>query len=437
MSTTMIILAAGKSTRMHSSISKVMHLIAEKPMLSYVLETANKAKADKVILVTSASMSQARELADKECPNILHAIQEELLGTGSAIMAALPLLDKTGRTVIMYGDTPFVTPETVNSILKTEADLLVVSFHDYHSNQYGRLITYNDDLLSIVEFADASNDEKEISHCNSGIYSVNNQYLHQLMPLIKNNNKQKEFYLTDIIKLAVAEDLSCKFFDVDEEEVLGINTREDLSYAQDIMQDQIKARLLNQGVSIINPGSSYISADFKAAIDVTIYPNVFIGANVSVGSNVNIYSFSHLEGVTIANNVNIGPFARIRPETKIADAVRIGNFVEIKNSQIDRASKICHLSYIGDTEIGSETNIGAGTITCNYDGISKKSKTKIGNKVSIGSNTSLIAPVTVADGAYVAAGSVITKDIEPDDLAIARARQINLSKKARDLRDGK
>ena len=221
---------------------------------------------------------------------------------------------------------------------------------------------------------------------------------------------------------------------VDEHEVVGINTREDLSAAENIMQKRIKSRLMNQGVTIINPESSYIAHDFQAGSDVTIYPNVFIGAKVKIGNNVNIKSFSYIEGAEIEDDVNVGPFARIRPTSYIAKNSRIGNFVEIKNSKIDYSTKISHLSYIGDSQIGYETNIGAGAITCNYDGIKTKSKTIIGNNVSVGSNVALIAPVILADGSYIAAGSVITKDVEEDDLAIARSKQINLAKKAKSLR---
>ena len=437
MSVSIIILAAGKSTRMHSSKSKVMHKIAEKPVLGFILDSCKEANIDKIILITSSQMQEVRDFASNENSSIFHEIQENQLGTADAVKSALHLIDKTGLTIIMCGDTPFVSSKTLIKLTQQIADLSLIGFHTNSDNKYGRLITYNDDLLSIVEFNDATEQEKQITHCNAGIYAIKNEHLHRLIPLIKNNNSKKEYYLTDIVKFATLNELNCKFIDIDSNEVIGINTREDLSLAQKIMQERIKTKLMNQGVTIINPESSYIAYDFKAGIDVNIYPNVFIGKNVIVEDNVTIHSFSHLEGVNIKNNANIGPFARIRPHTQINENVRIGNFVEIKNSDIASSTKINHLAYVGDSEIGSKTNIGAGTITCNYDGISKKSKTIIGNNVAIGSNCSLVAPLHIADGAFVAAGSVITKNIEEDDLALGRARQINLNKGALKLKNAK
>lgn len=430
-----IILAAGLSTRMNSNLPKTLHKIAEKPVLGYILDSCKKATIDKIILLTSADMKEVREFASSENKDIIHATQIKQLGTADAVKSALHLLDKTGTTIIMCGDTPFVSSETLEKLKAQTADITLIGFHEFSDNKYGRLITYNDDLLSIVEFNDANEQERQISHCNAGIYAIKNEHLHHLIPLIKNDNSKGEYYLTDIVKLAVFNELSCKIIDVTSEEVIGINTREDLALAEEIMQKRIKTTLMNQGVTIINPESSYIAYDFKAGRDVTLYPNIFIGKNVSVADNVTIHSFSHLEGANIKSNVSIGPFARIRPTTQINENSRIGNFVEIKNSRIDRVSKINHLSYIGDSEIGSKTNIGAGTITCNYDGISKKSKTIIGNNVAVGSNCSLVAPLNIADGAFVAAGSVITKNIEADDLAIGRARQVNLAKKALSLKN--
>jgi bifunctional UDP-N-acetylglucosamine pyrophosphorylase / glucosamine-1-phosphate N-acetyltransferase len=437
MSNSMVVLAAGKSTRMKSSISKVMQLIAERPALGIIIDTAKNTNIDNIILVTSPSMENVREFASAENPNIIHAIQKESLGTGDAVKSALQYLDKTGNVIIMYGDTPFVETKTIEKLKKSTSDLTVVGFNTDFPNKYGRLITSEKCLNEIVEFNDATDEERLITNCNSGIYSVKSEYLHELIPLINNDNAKKEFYLTDLVKLFVDHNYSCNVFNVNEKEVVGINTREDLSNAQNIMQRKIKSRLMKDGVSFINPESSYIAYDFKAGMDVTIYPNVFIGKAVKVGNEVNIRSFSHLESVEVKNNVNIGPFARLRPGTILEDDVKIGNFVEIKNSHIEKTSKISHLSYIGDTNVGRNTNIGAGAITCNYDGINKKARTEIGNNVSIGSNTCLIAPVTISDGAYVTAGSVITKDVAEDDLAFGRAKQVNLAKKAKTLREKK
>ncbi len=432
--TSIIIIAAGQSTRMNSTTPKVMHLISERPTLAYVLETAVKAAPDKIILVTAPGMEAVRDYANTQANDIIHAIQELPLGTADAVKSALTFLDNEGKTLILYGDAPFLSDESVAKIKKTNKDMLLLGFHSKNPNKYGRLITYDDDLLEIVEFNDANDEQRLLTHCNSGIIYLKNKLLHKFIPLIKNKNVKGEYYLTDIIKIANYHRASCSIMNVDEHEVVGINTREDLSAAENIMQKRTKSRLMNQGVTIINPESSYIAHDFQAGGDVTIYPNVFIGAKVKIGDNVNIKSFSYIEGVEIEDDVDVGPFARIRPTSYIAKNSRIGNFVEIKNSKIDYSTKISHLSYIGDSQIGHETNIGAGAITCNYDGIKTKSKTIIGNNVSVGSNVALIAPVTLADGSYIAAGSVITKDVEEDDLAIARSKQVNLAKKAKSLR---
>ncbi len=435
MSTNIVILAAGQSTRMNSSIPKVMHKIAEVPALFYVLKTASLAKPDKIILVTSPNMDLVREFADSQAKGIIHAIQVKPLGTGDAVKAALPFLDQNGKTLIIYGDSPFITVETLDKLKQQSADIALVAFYSNNPAKYGRLIIDNNQLLKIVEFNDATNEEKLITYCNSGIYSVKNTQLHQLLNLIKADNAKQEFYLTDIIKLAVERKITCQAIEADENEVIAFNTREELAVAQEIMQKRIKSKLMNQGVTIISPKTSYIAYDFKAGQDVTIYPNVFIGSEVSLGNEVKICSFSHLEGVEVADQVIIGPFARIRPHSKIAKKAKIGNFVEIKNSHIDHGAKINHLSYIGDSDIGYNTNIGAGAITCNFDGISTKSKTKIGNEVSIGSNSCLIAPINIADRAFIAAGSVITHDVAEDDLAFGRAKQVNLSQQAKTLRN--
>lgn len=434
MSTTIVILAAGRSTRMHSQEPKVMHLLSNRPALGYVIDLAKSMNPDKVILVTAPDMEEVRKFAKNEFPQIVFAIQEKALGTGDALKFALPHINSRGRTIVLYGDVPLVSTETLNILNNSEADVSLAAFYTENPNKYGRVITFNDDVIDIVEFNDANREEQAVNYCNSGIYSINNEHLHSLVHSIQNNNSKKEYYLTDIVKLATQRDLSCRSYDIEENEVLAFNTREELSILEEIVQDKIKTKLTNLGVTIILPKTSFISYDFIAGKDVTIHPNVYIGKNVTLDNDVTIHSFSHLEGVAIESGVSIGPFARIRPQTKIASKSKIGNFVEIKNSSIDSGSKISHLSYVGDTEIGKSTNIGAGAITCNYDGISKKSKTKIGNNVSIGSNTSLIAPITINDGSYIAAGSVINKEVAADDLSIARSKQVNIKDGAKVLR---
>lgn len=434
MSTNIVILAAGQSTRMQSNLPKVMHQIADRPALGFVLETSIQAEANKIILVTSPTMDIVREFASSQCKNIIHTIQQKALGTGDALKTTLPHIEKEGKTIIIYGDSPFISLESINKIKKIDSDITLIGFNTDKSNKYGRLITDTDNLIKIVEFNDATEEEKLIKACNSGIYIIKNSLLHDLIPLIKDDNAKKEFYLTDIIKLATDRNITCKVVHIDEKEAIAFNTREELSIAQDIMQRKIKSKLMDEGISFINPESSYIAYDFKAGRDTVIHPNVFIGKNVNLGNQVTIKSFSHIEGAEIADNAVIGPFARIRPSTKIETNAKIGNFVEIKNSHIQNNTKINHLSYIGDSTIGYSTNIGAGTITCNFDGIKTKSKTKIGNQVSIGSNACLIAPINIEDRSFIAAGSVITKDVNEDDLAFGRAKQINLKGKAKSLK---
>lgn len=422
---------------MNSSVSKVMHKIAERPALGYILETSKKIDASNIILVTSPSMGEVRKFAENQIPEVIHAIQENQLGTADAVRAALSYLPKTGRTIILYGDTPFVSEETLKAINKNNKDICLVGFNAKDANQYGRLITSGSNLLAIVEEKEATDEERKISLCNSGIYSIRNEILFSYLPLIKNENLKKEYYLTDIVKLTTDNNLENDFYLVMEDEVHGINDRKDLCVAQEIMQRKIKARLIESGVTIISPDTSYIAYDFIAGRDVTIYPNVFIGEKVRVGNGVIINSFSHLAGSTFNDNVLIGPFARTRPGTVLGNNSKIGNFVEVKNSKIEENTKINHLSYIGDAFIGSNSNIGAGTITCNFDGISKKSQTHIGSDVSVGSNSCLVAPIVIGDGAFIAAGSVITRNVSADELAFGRAKQVNLPEKAKELKNDK
>ena len=431
MNLSIIILAAGRSTRINSAFPKVMHKIAERPILGYILEACKTAHVNKIILVTSKEMEEVRKFAEGEVDYINHAIQEAPLGTGDAVKAALEFLPENGRTIILYGDAPFVQVDTINKIKNSVNKLALVAFNAKDPTPYGRVIVKENKLSYIVESKDAQDEELDVKLCNSGIYSLDNQLLFEFLPKLNNANSKKEYYLTDIIKYVVEKGYSSELFYCLEEEALGINDRKELANAQNIMQIKLKNKLLAQGVSLIMPETIYVAYDFVAGKDVTIYPNVFIGKKVQVGDNVTIHSFSHLEGSSFKNNVSIGPFARTRPTTIVDEGSKIGNFVEIKNSVIKENSKINHLSYVGDAFVGSKTNIGAGTIVCNFDGISKKSQTHIGNNVSVGSNSCLVSPLIISDGAFVAAGSVITKNIADDEIAFGRARQVNMMRKAR------
>ena len=318
-----------------------------------------------------------------------------------------------------------------------DSSLCILGFDDEDENAYGRLVI-NDSghIEKIVEFKDASEIEKKIALCNSGVIAVDGDALPHLLSQIKNNNSAQEFYLTDIVAIANNFGLKCTFIKTNITEVLGVNSRVELANIEKIKQKQIRQKMMENGVTLISPKSIHFNFDTEIAQDVIIYPHVFFGPKVKIESDVEIKSFCHIEGAKIQKNAVIGPFARLRPDTEIQENVHIGNFVEIKKSQIAKNSKINHLSYIGDSEIGENTNIGAGTITCNYDGFNKF-KTTIGDNVFIGSNSALVAPVAIKNGAIIGAGSVITKDVEADDLAVSRSNQTNIPKGAVKFRKSK
>ncbi|MES2678104.1 MAG: bifunctional UDP-N-acetylglucosamine diphosphorylase/glucosamine-1-phosphate N-acetyltransferase GlmU [Pseudomonadota bacterium] len=436
MSLSIIILAAGKGTRMKSSQPKVLHKIANREMLNLVIDTAKEIKPDNISVVISSEMEKFAAQIAKQHPktNLTFAIQKQQLGTANAVEAGMKSLKKVGDVVlVLYGDTPLIKAQTlkimVADILKQQNaqgnTVCVLGFHCYEANKYGHLVIDKNQLIRIVEFKDATAQEKAITLCNSGVIAVNGAQIKNLLTKINNKNASGEFYLTDIVGVARKQGLSCGFIHTDENEVMGVNSRVELAKADKIKQKEIRNALMESGVTMHNPKSIYFSFDTKISNDVIIHPNVVFGTGVEIDSNVEIKSFSHIEGTKIKSGAVVGPFARLRPETVIEEDARIGNFVEIKKSIIKKGAKVNHLSYIGDAEIGQEANIGAGTITCNYDGY-KKSKTKIGKKVFIGSNSALIAPVNIGDGAVIGAGSVIISDVKKDDLAISRSKQENI-----------
>ena len=432
-SLSIIILAAGKGTRMKSSQPKVLHQIANREMLNLVIDTAKQLKPKNISVVISKEMEKFTATISKQHPktNLAFAIQNQQLGTANAVDAGLKSLSKSLGDVVLvlYGDTPLIKVNTiakmVTDIAKQQNAVCVLGFHCYDENKYGRLVIDKNQLIRIVEFKDANTEEKSITLCNSGVIAIQGSMTKKLLAKIDNKNASGEYYLTDIVGVARKQNLSCSFIHTDENEVMGVNSRVELAKAEKIKQKEIRQYLMESGVTMHNPKSVYFSFDTKIGNDVTIHPNVVFGAGVEIASNVEIKSFSHIEGAKIASGAVVGPFARIRPETIIEENVRIGNFVEVKKSTVQKGAKINHLSYIGDAQIGEEANIGAGTITCNYDGY-KKSKTKIGKKVFIGSNTALIAPVNIGDGAVIGAGSVIVDDVKKDDLALTRNKQENI-----------
>jgi bifunctional UDP-N-acetylglucosamine pyrophosphorylase/glucosamine-1-phosphate N-acetyltransferase len=412
-----IILAAGKGTRMKSKLPKVMHKIAGKAMIEIVYSLASSFMPKQIISV----LSSENEDALKNVKTTV-VIQKERLGTGHAVLEALPKLNAEGRTFILYGDTPLITKETLEKMQNEEAEVIVLGFKGSLEEKYGRLITKEGMLERIVEFKDLKDEEKTIDLFNSGVFLINSKILKELVPKISNQNNAGEFYLTDIIHLASEAGYSVKYILCEKNEVLGVNSREDLASVEEIMQNRLRLFHMQNGVTLIDRKSIFFSIDTEIAEDVILEQSIHFGGDVKIASNCVIKAFSYLEECTIQEGVSIGPFARIRGKTNIGKNSKIGNFVEIKNSTLDEGVKAGHLSYIGDGNIGSETNVGAGAVFCNYNGI-KKYKTKIGKNVFIGSNTSLIAPIEVGDGAVLGAGSVISQQIPAFSLAIERNTQ--------------
>ncbi len=438
--TAAIILAAGMGTRMESALPKVMHPVAGRPMVLHVLETAAALSPEKTIVVAGPDMDELATLVATHdlTPDV--ALQTERLGTGHAVMAARDALgDFDGTVMVLYGDTPLIEAETLVALreARTEAgaDVAVLSFRPLDPGAYGRLITDEaGDLIEIVEARDATEDQLTVDFCNSGVMAIDGAKLDGLLDGLTNENAKGEYYLTDIIALARASGGRCVVAEGDEEEFFGINSRAELADAEELMQNRLRRSALAGGATLIDPATVYFSWDTQLGRDVTVGPNVVFGSGVTVADNVEIRAFCHIEGASVADGAIIGPFARLRPGAEIGEDAHIGNFVEIKNATIAAGAKANHLSYIGDATVGAKANIGAGTITCNYDGYTK-SLTEIGAGAFIGSNTALVAPVKVGDGAITGAGSVITKDIEVDSLAVTRSDQKSISGWAKKFRD--
>ena len=421
---TTIILAAGKGTRMNSSLSKVLHPIANQPMLSHIIDKSEKLKSNRIIVVVNETFN-----IPKTKPNskIIYVVQKQQLGTGDAIKACLKNIDKVNnRVLILYADVPLINNLTLRKLirLRTKNEIKILAFKKVEKNNYGKLIIQNDIVEKIIEAKEFKTDNQP-DDCNSGVFCASSAGLLKLIPKIKNSNVKKEYYLTDFFELAFNSKYHTKVVYGSEEEFMGINNKVELAQAEKIMQNKLREKFLKQGVTLIDPETVYFSKDTKIGKDVTIYPNVFIGPKVSIGSNTTIHPFTHLDDCKIGKNVNIGPNARVRPGSDISDDARIGNFVEIKKSKIGKGSKVNHLAYVGDAILGKNVNIGAGTITCNYDG-KNKHITQIGDNAFIGSNSSLVAPLKIEKDAYIGSGSVITKDVSKGALAMERNHQTEI-----------
>lgn len=419
--TTAVILAAGMGTRMKSRLPKAMQRLGNRPMISHLIDTAEKV-VDQIVVVIGPDMEQ---LARVVTPHKT-VVQSERLGTGHAAKIGLDAIQE-GRAIILYADNPLLTQETMQHLLAAytqETSLALLGMTPNTPGHYGRLITNKEGgVTRIVEFKDASEEEKQITLCNAGMMCADVKHLKEWLGKITPNNAQNEYYLTDIVQLAAQQGrVSC--VEGSENELAGINSRTELAIAENRLQERLRQHAMEQGVTLVDPSSIYLSTDTVLASDVTIEPNVFIGPNVTLHEGCTIRAFSHLEGCTVHSGAIIGPYARLRPGAICEAESHVGNFVELKNATLGRGSKANHLSYLGDAKIGEYSNIGAGSITCNYDGVFKH-QTTIGSRCFVGSNSIMVAPVQIGNDALTAAGSVITQSVPAEALAFGRARQTN------------
>lgn len=434
-----VILAAGKGTRMRSDRHKVLHPIGGQPMIHHLLDTLAELGAAREVLVIGDRRDQLE--AALEGRDVAIAIQEPQLGTGHAVQAARDsLAGFDGTLLILYGDVPLVSGATMQALIDARAagpDVVVLGFRPPDPGQYGRLVVNAAGHLdAIVEYKDASQDERAIGLCNSGMMAADAALLFDLLDQVGNDNAAGEYYLTDIVAIARARGLDVGVVEADAEELTGVNSRADLAVLEAIFQTRMRAAAMVAGVTLIDPTTVYFAHDTALGRDVVIEPNVVFGPGVSVADGAVIRAFSHLEGATVDQGATIGPYARLRPGAVIGQGARVGNFVEVKKATLEAGAKANHLSYIGDARVGAAANVGAGTITCNYDGFDKH-LTDIGAGAFIGSNTALVAPVKVGDGAIVGAGSVVTRDVPADALGVTRAQQKDIEGWARRFRERK
>ena len=436
MAIALIILAAGQGTRMNSDLPKVLHKVAGAPLLVHAMRSGAALEPERTVIVAGHGADQVAAAVRGYDEAAVIVVQAEQLGTGHAVAQALPALaDFAGKVVVLYGDTPFVRPETLRIMTETDAAVVVLGFESDPMMRYGRLITAGDDRLErIVEFKDASVEERALTLMNSGVLCADAALLADLVGGLGNDNASGEYYLTDLVGLARARGLTTRVVTCHGFETMGVNSRADLVAAEAAFQAFARAEALDNGVTLTAPDTVFFAFDTYIGRDTTVAPNVFFGPGVTVESETEIRSFCHLEGCHISRGGVVGPFARLRPGAELAEDVHVGNFVEIKNSILDEGVKVGHLSYLGDAHVGEHTNIGAGTITCNYDGVNKH-RTEIGARAFIGSDTMLVAPVTVGAGAMTASGSVITEDVPADALALGRARQVTRPGMAKKLFD--
>ena len=434
-----VILAAGQGTRMRSDTHKVLHPIAGKALLMHLLDSVDRLGAEKRVVVVGKGRDQVERALDGREVTIAH--QAEQKGTAHAVQQAQDALTGyDGAVLILYGDTPFVEPETLKRMLDRldgngGPGVVVLASTPADPLHYGRIILGDGDhIAKMVEYKDANEEERAVRLCNSGMMAVRAKDLFRWLDQVGNDNAAREYYLPDVVNIAAAEGRDAVVIEGDPYETAGVNSRAELAHLELDWQRRRREQALQDGATLIDPESVWFAADTKLGRDVTVEPHVVFGPGVEIADGATIKAFSHIEGATIATKAVIGPFARLRPGAKIGEKAKVGNFVEVKKAVLGPGAKANHLSYIGDAEVGADANIGAGTITCNYDGFGKYN-TVIGAGAFIGSNTALVAPVTVGEGAIVGAGSVITKDVEPDSLALERNQQKGIAGWAKRFRD--
>jgi bifunctional UDP-N-acetylglucosamine pyrophosphorylase/glucosamine-1-phosphate N-acetyltransferase len=433
-----IILAAGEGTRMKSALPKVLHQIAGLPMVAHVVKAAETAGSGDLALVIGHGADDMRRAAAKFAPKAESFVQEKRLGTAHAALAARDAISRGYDDVlVMFGDTPLIDPDalTVARLKLAEgAAIAVIGFRTPNPTGYGRLIEKGGKLIAIREEKDCSDEERKITFCNGGLMAIAGKHALKFLDAVGNSNAKGEYYLTDIVEIASKQGFDVVATEASFDNALGINNRAELAQAEGIWQARRRREAMLSGVTLIAPETVFFSHDTEIGVDTIVEPNVWFGPGVTIATGAKIHAFSHIEGATIGSNCDVGPFARLRPGTDLKRKAKVGNFCEVKQATIEEGAKVNHLTYIGDARIGAGANIGAGTITCNYDGYSKFF-TDIGEGAFIGSNSSLVAPITIGKGGYIASGSVITESVPDDALAFGRARQKTLPGKGKELRE--
>ncbi|MGC4407266.1 bifunctional UDP-N-acetylglucosamine diphosphorylase/glucosamine-1-phosphate N-acetyltransferase GlmU [Rhizobium rosettiformans] len=421
-----VVLAAGDSTRMKSSMSKVLHPVGGRPMIAHVMASIAASGVSDVALVLGRDAEKVEKAASIDGLSVEGVLQTERLGTGHAVLMAKEAIARGyDEILVAYGDVPLITAaplKAAREALAGGADVAVIGFHTANPTGYGRLLVEDGELVAIREEKDATEAERAVTWCNSGLMAIDGKKALDLLSRIGNQNAKGEYYLTDLVEIARSLGGKAVAVDAPESELTGCNNRAELAVIERLWQERRRHELMVSGVTMIAPETVFLSHDTVMGQDALIEPNVVFGPGVTVEGGAVIHAFSHLEGAHVSAGATVGPFARLRPGANLAEGSKVGNFCEVKKAEIGRGAKVNHLTYIGDAVVGAETNIGAGTITCNYDGVNKH-ETHIGAGAFIGSNSSLVAPVKIGDGALIASGSVITEDVPADALAFGRARQ--------------